>query len=865
VTALIVRAVTHHRYAWVVGVPWLPDSLDDHERFGIAGLARSYLNLAEAVAGSSDLGSALQFRILAKESSEAEDAGLLSAWVVGAAPDERSAHTLWELASAALPSELPLELGREAETKGVMSWISDPVQDGLLEVRRRIEDARPVPGISVDEPSEATVLRWEVAPNALRTAMTLLRKQPGRSCIVLHMERAVPSEDLLLRLAESFQSALGAASSAPAGGEYGPLLQRMATEARHRIRVLPRGALQVRVAIASTEVLRPGIAEAVGMDLTSLGGFELVRPRDPVELADALALLTEGEAREWQVSPDPVIEELRYISDPGEAAAVVRLPEPPRGGLPGINSVPMITLPKSPQPPASDRTSASVQVGRSPYGGAVTLTLGELNQHCLVAGLPGFGKTNTSHTILRQLWNEHGIPFLVLDPAKSDYGELLAALDKRDNVSPLRIVLTPEIMAFNPFVVPPGSSIATHAGRVLGAFDAALQISALWPMGYIMLSRGVFRAYEQCKPGESPTLRSVYAALGDLIRSTPLDSRSKGDVTASLLGRIEHMVRGPLGEALTGGTDAGIDWDDLLSRPVIVEFRGFAGPTERSLIFGLLIAGLASVRESEGGAGRLRHITVLEEAHRVLANRGSVEAEGVRLLAEAIAELRGSGEGFLVVDQTPTALHPVIRKVCGSIIAHRLVERAERETIGSALLLDNRQTDDLARLPVGRAVVYGASRDASVVVDVDRRLHQRPRLHPVVETFTAGGAEPLFCVGCTAMCGHERAGQKLAERLASDRRQPEELIAPAVLRTESPNDVWCGIAHAVAADLPIRNAHRSMFVQLHDLRMELVRMVRELGPTTKPASAAGPAPSEQASGPVAGVDVAGSVISPRPG
>lgn len=840
VAALIIRAVTHHRCAWVVRVPWLPDSLDDHERFGIERLGRSYLNLAEAVAGSSDLLSALQFRILAKESAGVADAGLLSAWVVGSAPDEHSAYRLWEIASAALPSELPLEPGHEAETNGVMTWITDPAQGGLVEVRRRIEDARPVPGITIDEPSDATVLRWEVTSNALRTAMTLLRKQRGRSSIVLHMERAVPSEDLLLRLSEGFQSALTAAASAPAGGEYGPLLHRMAMEAGHRIRVLPRGALHVRVGIASTEALRPGIAEAVGMDLTSQGGFELVRPRDTVEVADALALINEGEAREWQAFSDPVIEELRYISDPGEAAAVVRFPQPPRGGLPGMHSVPMVTLPKSPQPAASDRTAATVQIGTSPYGGPVTLTLGELNQHCLVVGLPGFGKTNTSHTILRQLWNDHHIPFLVLDPAKSDYQDLVGVLDERDGVHPLRIVLTPEAMAFNPFVVPPGSSIATHAGRVLGAFDAALQISAFWPLGYIMLSRGVFRAYEQCKPGESPTLRSVYAALGDLLRSSPMDSRSKADAMASLLGRIEHMVRGPLGEALTGGTDAGIDWDALLGGPVIVEFRGFAGPTERSLIFGLLIAGLASVRESGGAAGRLRHVTVLEEAHRVLANRGSVEAEGVRLLAEAIAELRGSGEGFLVVDQTPTALHPVIRKVCGSLIAHRLVEKAERESIGSGLLLDDRQTDDLARLSVGRAVVYGAARDASAVVDVERRADQRPRPYAVLATLTAGAAEPLFCVGCTAMCTHERAGQKLAEQLATEGSSPADLISPAVLRRNSPDDVWCGIAHAVAAEIPTRNGQGSMFVQLRDLRMQLVRTVRDLDATTKPSSAAEP-------------------------
>lgn len=835
-TALTILPVTHHRYAWVVRVPWLPDSADDSERFGLEGLERGYLNLAEAVAGSSPVGSALQLRILGKNSDDADEPGLLSAWVVGSAPTERDAFKLWELASATLPTELPLEPGREAETKGVMSWVSDPASNGIVEIRRRIEDARPVPGTTIDEPAEATVLRWDVAPNALRTAMTLLQKQSGRSCLVLHMERTTPSEDLLLRLSEAFQSAMTTGVSTPAGGEFGPLLRLMANEARHRIRVLPRGALNVRIAIAGTEPLRSGIAEAVGMDLTSLGGFEMVRPKSNVELTDAVALFTNCEVFEWQSFPDPVVEELRYISDPAETANVVRFPQPPRGGIPGMNSVPLVTLPKAPQPPATDRSSGSVQVGTSPYGGTVTLTLGELNQHCLIAGLPGFGKTNTSHTILRQLWNEHGIPFLVLDPAKSDYHELVTSLDTRDGATPQRIVLSPETMAFNPFVVPTGSTVPTHAGRVLGAFDAALQISVQWPMGYIMLSRGVFRAYEECKPGEFPTLRSVYAALGDLIRTTPMDSESKANITGSLLGRIEHMVRGPLGSALTGGFDAGIDWKDLLTRPTVVEFRGFAGPTERSLIFGLLIAGLTSVREGKDATGVLRHVTVLEEAHRVLANRGPVEAEGVRLLAEAIAELRGSGEGFMVVDQTPTALHPVVRKVCGSLIAHRLIEKDEREAIGSALLLDERQIDDLARLPRGRAVLYGAARDAPVVVDVDRGSGDHTRHHEIRSTLASGRVEPLFCIGCTAMCLHKHTGENMAVQAATEGKRAVDLIDSTFLRKVSPDALWCAIAHVTAAT-PAHDTPQSLFSTLHDLRAQLAEQVKEFTTSVKPPSA----------------------------
>ncbi|MDP9987395.1 hypothetical protein J2S98_002562 [Arthrobacter oryzae] len=825
-----VEKISHRRFGWVASVPWLTDSIDDGERFGIESLDRGYLNLAEAIANASPESSSLQLRILSKGANdESGGAGVLTAWLVATADNPDGCRQMWDLVSATLPAELPLQPGDDRAAKGVFNWPQSVPIEGVVEIRRRIEDARPVPGITVLDPAEATVLQWDVAPNSLRTLMGLLTRQPGKSALVLHMERVIPSEALLMRAADIFKTAV-AGVNGPVGGEYGPMLRRIADEARHRLRVFPRGALHVRVAIASDHELVPGLAESVAMDLTSVGGADITKPDDSVEFTDALGLFREGESRSWRAHPDSEIEELRYMSDPAEASLVVRFPQPPRGGLPGIASAPMVTLPRSPQPPALHGGAGAVTLGVSPHGGRVTLTLGELNQHTLVMGLPGFGKTHSVHTVLRQLWNDHGIPFLVLDPAKGDYGGLIDSLRDRPKAAPQRVVLDPEHVAFNPFVVPPGSSVHAHAGRVLGAFDAALQISARWPAGYLTLSRGLFRAYEQCPAGEWPTLRSLYAAVGDLIRTTPMDPKSKADVTAGLLGRLESMVRGPLGVALTGGPTSGIDWHDLLNRPTVIEFRGFAGPAERSLVFGLLIAGLASVRENaeeEAGKG-LQHVTVLEEAHRVLGHTGTTEAEGVRLLAEAIAELRGSGEGFLVVDQTPTVLHPVVRKVCGSLLTHRLVEREEREAAGSALLLDPRQIEDLGRLAVGQAVVYGAARVSAAVVNVTPpdatiTLTRRERR----ASLTNGRSEPLFCLGCSSMCKHQNVGRAMAEQVRSGGGSAEDLLTRASLMQRSPDELWCAAAHATADEFQ-NQRQTAMLNALHDRRQQLVSVVLEL-------------------------------------
>lgn len=823
---IAIPSIARGRYGWAARVPWLPDSADDGARFGTDTLDRGYLNLATAVATAAPPQSSVQLRLLSRRAMLDSQPGMVTACVVATATSVAACRELWDLVTAALPFDLPLESATEGKAKDAIRWVGAAAPETIVEIRRRLEATDPIPGDFARDNGRLTVLPWDVNPNSLRAATELLSDQRGKCVLLLHMQRAVPSEALLEHLGDTFHDIAGDRVGTD-GGEYGPMLRNMAEDARERLRMLPRGALHVRVAIASDHMLRPGVAESIGMDLTSVGGFEVAVPHTPADRLDALLLFTEGEARPWQAHPSTEIEELRFLIDPAEASRVVRFPQPPRGGLPGVRSAPMLTLPRSPQaPPMHPSAGASdgkVTLGRCPYGGNVDLTLRELNQHTLVVGLPGFGKTSTLHAILRNLWEQHRVPFLVLDPAKGDYGALIDGLRGHDGQEPQRVVLGPDVVAFNPFVVPAGVATAAHASRILGALDAALQISSHWPMGYTTLTRGVFRAYEQCAPGEYPTLRSVYASVGDIIRTTPLDPKSRADVSGSLLGRLESMVRGPLGAALAAGTDGGIRWDDLLRRPTVIEFRGFAGPTERSLVFGLLIAGLASVREasfSTGPAGQLRHVTVLEEAHRVLADRGAAESEGVRLLAEAIAELRGSGEGFIVVDQAPTGLHPVVRKVCGSLIAHRLVEHDERSTIGSALLLEARQIDDLARLPVGRAVVYGASRVSAVVVDVDRPVASAHLVRAAVRTLAPrGSSDPLFCVGCGSMCRHRAQGRQLAEVHTAP-----ELLTPAFLETVAPDPLWCGIAHATAVEFNPNNPP-ALLAELQVRRETITRLV----------------------------------------
>lgn len=168
-------------------------------------------------------------------------------------------------------------------------------------------------------------------------------------------------------------------------------------------------------------------------------------------------------------------------------------------------------------------------------------------------------------------------------------------------------------------------------------------------------------------------------------------------------------------------------------------------------------------------------------------------------MAEAVAELRGSGEGFVIVDQAPSSLHPVIPKVTGSLLSHRIIEPGERSAIGTALLLDDRQQEDLARLPRGRAVLYGGQSDGSVVVDVDPMPQDPvPVRAPVARSMATGPSDPVVCIGCDALCLHEEQGRRAASATELVTLSGAALLNEAVRVTgRGLSEARCAAAHAL--------------------------------------------------------------------
>jgi uncharacterized protein len=117
----------------------------------------------------------------------------------------------------------------------------------------------------------------------------------------------------------------------------------------------------------------------------------------------------------------------------------------------------------------------------------------------------------------------------------------------------------------------------------------------------------------------------------------------------------------------------------------------------------------------EPGPQPLRHLTVLEEAHRLLRDPGPGQrgpaAKAVELFAALFAEVRAYGEGLVVAEQIPSKLITDVIKNTAVKIVHRLPAADDRQAVGATMNLTPAQEQYIVTLPPGEAAVFADGAD----------------------------------------------------------------------------------------------------------------------------------------------------------
>lgn len=374
----------------------------------------------------------------------------------------------------------------------------------------------------------------------------------------------------------------------------------------------------------------------------------------------------------------------------------------------------------------------------------VDLELEEFRSHCFITGSTGSGKSNTSYHLLERFIDE-GIPFLVIEPAKGEYkfafGQLKYKLRNKAEEKKINIFWTNpslyRLLHINPFSFPEGIHILEHMDRLIEIFNACWPLYSAMPA---ILKSAVERAYiscgwdlihsRRCAIGdrEFPTFNDLLRELPKVISESSYSKDTQGDYTGALVTRVSSMTNGIMGSIFC--SDYEIADEVLFDETTIVDLSRVGSAETKSLIMGILVMKLNEYRmsHSDGMNLDLRHITVLEEAHNLLrrtstaqsSESANVAGKSVEMISNSIAEMRTYGEGFIIIDQSPTAVDISAIKNTNTKIVMRLPERTDFETVGNAFALNEEQIREIARLGRGSAIVSQSGWLEPVMVAISR-------------------------------------------------------------------------------------------------------------------------------------------------
>lgn len=830
-------------------IPSLPDFLSDPALLSASEaerLAQTLVRWAGLVANLWKWSHcAFSLRYQTRPAEGAIDIALLSRVTAGSAQRHVAGKALAaDLAQLFAGLRVPLEAIAGAEA--LQGWLSPFQLPAVVELRQAEEL------VALRVGRAYTVFPfWGAAGDWLHLCETLVR-QPSPVALSVHLEpTALTAEE---------QSMLGSAASLAHQaadftypGQYfqnvrivdpqAAMIGRIYAAATKR---LARPFLLTVQVVSPDQVAAASVAQALGVAATTAPERPIMdeerdipsrsaqlMPRSQEELRSAMQTFSALHLTAWGATDAaPGQERLRFLTNARGAGAAFRLPIAMRGGVPGI-----VTRQIAPGFNSGLRKRSldadEILLGTLDDGGLVAIKRGELVRHALIAGFTRSGKTNSCLSVLDQLWRVQGIPFLALEPVKTEYRGLL----KQPGFEQLLVfTLGDEAVApfrLNPFELLPGIRVQAHIGALRACFDAALPQFGVLPM---LVEEGIHAVYERLgwrltdrsddHPNRPfPTLRDLYAILESLVEN--YTGEVKQNLQTALTKRIGSLLRGSKGRMFS--TQRGIPIDHLMGRPVVLELdRLSLDEQPLAMMFVLMF-----MREHAKGrrSRQLQHVTLVEEAHLVMANvapvgnpelSANVQAEGSQAFERLLAEIGGLGEGVIVAEQSPSKL------VAGAInntslkIAHQLIGPREVESVGGAMILDDLQRQQVQRLRVGQAAIFmsGFEKATFMVapsykqkVGFDDHLPDDDVAHHMSAYYADDPDRALpyqGCEFCTSRCRYRSTIEHILSDVELHRRFYEvakRLDATDATTADSVRDQIWGAFAAVALDAAAEAGH----------------------------------------------------------
>ena len=416
--------------------------------------------------------------------------------------------------------------------------------------------------------------------------------------------------------------------------------------------------------------------------------------------------------------------------------------------------------------------------------GPLVLPLDSLNRHVFVCGATGAGKSQSVRALLEAATGA-GIPWLVVEPAKAEYrlmaARLAAAGAEAGTTVPMVVRIRPGesdaiAAGLNPLEPAPDETgrrfpLQTHADLVKALFIASFRSDEPFPQ---VLSAALTRVYEDAgwdmALGESvaadpnpryPNLSDLQRAAVRIVQEIGYSQRVTDDVLGFIKVRLSSLRLGTTGRFLEGGHQ--LDFGRLLRTQAVLEIEDVGDDSDKAFLMGTVLIRLVehlrmANRARPASPVRLRHLTVIEEAHRLLRRQEAGSADGaaahaVEMFAGLLAEIRAYGEGLIIAEQIPDRLIADVIKNTAVKITHRLPAADDRDAVGATMNMTAAQNRYLVTLRPGEAAVFADGMDYPLLARMPDGTSREAGVQAATAT-SAGVVRPR-----STTCGADCAGR----------------------------------------------------------------------------------------------------------
>ncbi len=409
-----------------------------------------------------------------------------------------------------------------------------------------------------------------------------------------------------------------------------------------------------------------------------------------------------------------------------------------------------------------------------PAGQIYKMDLNQLVKHTLIAGTNGSGKSNTCKYILSETIKA-GIPFMAIEPSKDEY--MRWALEQNHNLPNNKkiLIFAPGLSVFdgekleqlhiNPFQpasVPNGTlNMLAHLDRFKSALLSSLPMSDVLPL--IMEEAIYAHVFEELdvkqfsladKPEgnplkelfvnnssiEYPLISGMTDVAKRIIEGRQYAEEVQRNISAAVTTRISALLLGWKEQLFN--VKKSTNFTELFdNRSVIINLSHLPDDKDKAIVMSILLIALWEYREAKyntdldyrqkADKNQLMHLTIIEEAHRLLKNTTfnkenfqGAQATVAEMFSNMLSEVRAYGEGIMLVDQVPTRLIPDAIKNTNLKIVHRLTSLDDIKSVSTSLSLREDQEKIISTLQPGEAIIRGTFDDASAWVKIKNLKRQ---------------------------------------------------------------------------------------------------------------------------------------------